>query len=78
MQNKRELTFGEKLVGVNSNPCEFPSVTGSKQLFAAAIDQLNDLRETTTTPEQKRLCSVAITQIQDALMWSDKAYTWRD
>lgn len=62
MQNKRELT----------------SVTGCKQLFAAAIDQLNDLREKTNSPEQKRLCSVAITQIQDAQMWAVKAYTWRD
>ena len=78
MQNKRELTFGEKSVGVNFNPSELPSVTESKQLFAAAIDQLNDLRETTTSSEQERLCSVAITQIQNAQMWTVKAYTWRD
>jgi len=39
---------------------------------------MNDLRNTSTSQEQKRLASVAITQAQDAQMWATKAITWKD
>jgi len=39
---------------------------------------MNDLRNSSTSGEQKRLCSVAITEMQTAQMWAVKALTWKD
>ena len=30
------------------------------------------------SPEQKRLCSITITELQGAQMWAVKAATWKD
>lgn len=74
---ERELTFGEKAVGLNFNPSKENAVDQCKQRFAESIDQLNDLRNSTDNGEVKRLCSVAITEVQSAQMWSVKAITWK-
>lgn len=76
--NNDPLTFGQKAVGLNFNPSGDDAVGKVKQKFADAIDQLNDLRNTTTNSEVKRMCSVAITESQTAQMWAVKAITWRD
>lgn len=39
---------------------------------------MNDLRAISDSQEQKRLCSVAITELQTAQMWSVKSLTWKD
>ena len=44
MNTQRELTFGEKAVGLTLNPGFNPAVDGCKRTFAAVIDQMNDLR----------------------------------
>lgn len=72
-----EQTFGEKAVGLTFNPSQMSEVSLIKQNFADAIDKLNYLRETTTDPEVKRMCSVAITESQTAQMWAVKAITWK-
>ena len=72
------LTFGQKAVGLSFNPSNDDSVSKAKQRFADIIDQLNDLRGTTTSGEVKRMCSVAITEAQTAQMWAVKAITWKD
>jgi hypothetical protein len=77
--DQRPLTFGEKAVGLNFNPGGNLAVDECKKTFAKAIDQMNDLRnDPITTPEAKRLASVAITELQGAQMWAVKAITWRD
>ena len=73
-----ELTFGQKAVGLNFNPSGEDAVGQCKQKFADAIDQLNELRNSTTSGEVKRLASVAITETQSAQMWAVKAITWKD
>jgi len=73
-----ELTFGQKAVGLNFNPSGDDAVGQCKQKFADAIDQLNDLRNSSTSGEFKRLASVAITETQSAQMWAVKAITWKD
>lgn len=73
-----ELTYGEKLVGLTFNPGGDPNVYACKKDFASIIDNLARLREQSTSPEQKRHLSVAITQIQDAQMRSVKALTRKD
>lgn len=72
-------TFGEKAVGLTFNPSGDDNVNTAKTDYAKIIDQMNDLRnDPSTSPEQKRLASVAITEAQGAQMWAVKALTWRD
>lgn len=79
MADERALTFGEKAVGLTFNPSGDLLVNQVKNVFAAAIDQMNDFRHLpTTSPEQKRLASIAITEAQGAQMWAVKAATWRN
>ena len=40
----RELTFGEKAVGLTFNPSNHEQVQAIKEAFAKAIDLLNDYR----------------------------------
>lgn len=76
-QGSRELTYGERAVGITFNPSKFPAVDDCKAIVAAFIDQMHELRSTTTDPEVKRMCSVAITDAQAAQMWAVKAITWK-
>ena len=71
-------TYGQKAVGLSFNPSADDAVAKCKQIFADAIDQMNDLRATSASPEAKRLCSIAITEAQAAQMWAVKAVTWKD
>jgi len=73
----RELTFGEKAVGLTFNPSWDGKVNAIKVLSAQLIDLLNEVRWEQRS-EQARLCSVAITEIQTAQMWAVKAVTWKD
>lgn len=73
---ERELTFGEKAVGLSFNPSGDADVVTLKKAYAGVIDQLNTIRENDQNPEVKRLCSVAITEAQGAQMWAVKAVTW--
>ncbi|NID09401.1 Acb2/Tad1 domain-containing protein [Fibrivirga algicola] len=73
-----EQTFGQKAVGLSFNPSNSDAVGQCKQGFADRIDEMNNLRNSSTSGEQKRLCSVAITELQTAQMWAVKALTWKD
>lgn len=72
-----EQTFGQKAVGTSFNPSGDDAVARCKAQFAACIDTMNDLRNSTTDTEVKRMASVAITEAQTAQMWAVKAITWR-
>lgn len=76
--NSREPTFGERAVGLTFNPSKDALVDDIKRQFATAIDELNALRNRSSDPEVKRMCSVAITDAQSAQMWGVKALTYRD
>lgn len=71
------MTYGEKAVGVSSNPSSNPDVDHVKRLYAEIIDICNDLRTSAGHGEQARLFSVAITEAQTAQMWAVKAMTWQ-
>jgi hypothetical protein len=73
----REVTFGERAVGLSFNPSGNDAVHDCKAEFARVIDRMDYLRQTTEDPEVKRMCSVAITEAQTAQMWAVKALTWR-
>lgn len=76
----RELTFGEKAVGLTFNPSNNPEVTKVKKLYAEIIDGLNEMRtphsNSVVANEMNRLLSIAITEAQGAQMWAVKAITW--
>ena len=46
-----------------------------KKNIATAIDQLNDLREKTKSPDKKQLYSITITKLQGAQRWAVKVLT---
>jgi hypothetical protein len=71
-------TFGQKAVGLSFNPSNDDAVSKCKQIFADAIDQMNELRKTTESSEVVRMASVAITEAQTAQMWAVKAINWKD
>lgn len=73
----RELTFGEKAVGLTFNPSGDSDVYSCKVEYARVIDRMNDLRAGTDNADVKRMCSLAITDAQTAQMWAVKALTWR-
>lgn len=75
--SERELTYGEKAVGLTFNPSGDSAVTTTKKYFAQIIDDLNSLRSGTDDGEAKRLYSIAITEAQTAQMWAVKAITWK-
>lgn len=74
----RDLTYGEKAVGLRFNPGGDETVNDLKKLYATIIDGLNDHREGAESPEAKRLYSIAITEAQTAQMWAVKAVTWSE
>jgi hypothetical protein len=77
LSDDRELTFGERAVGLTFNPSGDPTVLDLKQKAAAFIDACNTMRNAATDPEVKRQYSIAITEAQTAQMWAVKAATWR-
>ena len=68
-------TYGQKAVGIGFNPSKNEKVQRLKELFAEAIDILNDDRGE-NRDERARLASVAITEAQTAQMWAVKAITF--
>ena len=76
-QEQRELTYGEKAVGLTFNPSNDDAVSACKAAFAIIINQMNDLRNSTDNAEIKRMVSIAITEAQTSQMWAVKAITWK-
>lgn len=75
---EREVTFGEKAVGLTFNPGGNSDVDAIKRAFAAEIDRMDELRRTANAAgksEQARYASIAITELQTAQMWAVKAVT---
>jgi hypothetical protein len=72
----RDLTFGERAVGLTFNPSKNPQVDEIKRMYAASIDFLNELRTANSDAEVKRMLSLAITKDQEAQMWAVKGLTW--
>ena len=74
---ERELTFGEKAVGLSFNPSGDENVHAIKQLYANVIDRLHTLRGEERS-ERAALLTIAIREAQSAQMWAVKAITWKE
>jgi len=73
----REMTFGEKAVGLTFNPSGDEKVEIMKKSYACVIDNLDSMKDEGRS-EKNRLISIAITEAQAAQMWAVKALTWKD
>ena len=68
----RQLTFGEKAVGITFNPGKNEKVESIKRRYADLIDELESYRNPQNQerhPEISRMLSVAITEAQTSQMW---------
>ena len=74
----KELSYGEKAVGITFNPGGDEQVNEVKKLYAQIIDLLNSLPVQTGPSERLRLIKIAITEAQGAQMWAVKGITWKD
>ena len=75
---QRELSFGEKAVGVTFNPSGDEKVTKVKQLYAEIIDLLTDGDlDNGATGLKGRILGRAINDAMGAQMWVVKAITWK-
>lgn len=77
-EETRTLTFGEKAVGLTFNPSGDEHVISAKRAYAAIIDNLNDMRNSSTSADAKRHYSLAITYAEDSQMRAVRAITWKD
>lgn len=73
---ERELSYGEKAVGLTFNPSGDEKVQEVKELYAKIIDLCNGMI-TSESGEKNRLLKVAITEAQTAQMWAVKGVTWK-
>jgi len=76
----KELTYGEKAVGLTFNPSNDPKVQEVKELYAKIIDIIiNNAYPTEEgkTTEMQALSTEAIRQAQTAQMWAVKAITYQ-
>lgn len=71
-------TFGEAYVGVKFNPSGLGEVGHVKNKFANVIDQLHNLRRSSTSAMKNELCGDAIKAAGIAQMLAVKAITWED
>jgi hypothetical protein len=76
-QVQRELSYGEKAVGLTFNPSNDAKVDEVKALYAKIIDLCDVMRKEAGPGEKGRLLSVAITEAQSAQMWAVKGITWK-
>lgn len=82
-ETNRELTFGEKAVGLKFNPGGNAKVNEIKEAYAKVIDLSNDAivelfeqDDDGSRGEKVRMHKIAITEAQTAQMWAVKAATW--
>lgn len=78
---QRELTFGERAVGLTFNPSNDPRVQEIKETYAKIIDCMNAEQATALNNGENgkaRLYAIAITEAQTAQMWAVKALTWKE
>jgi hypothetical protein len=71
----RQLTVGERRVGLTFIPGDSPQANELKQLAAEFIDLCQHLRAPWATDTEQRLWALAETHIEEAAMWAVKAAT---
>lgn len=76
---ERELTYGEKAVGITFNPSGNSDVDDIKQHAAAIINILDRNRKKVINPSEKgAVLTHAIREVMGAQMWAVKGVTLPD
>lgn len=76
---QRELSFGEKAVGLTFNPSGDEKVAKLKKLYAEIIDTLSDGNlDNGASGLGGRILGRAINEAMSAQMWAVKAVTWKE
>lgn len=74
----KDLTFGDKMVGLDFNPSKNEKVALIKGYYAAIIDLLNDFRLNSVIDENvDGMTDIAIKEAMTAQMWAVKAVTFK-
>ncbi len=74
----REMTYGEKAVGLTFNPSNDPKVQKVKELYAEIIDLLaKENPNNGDTSLKGRILGRAINDAMGAQMWAVKAITYQ-
>ena len=74
----REMTYGEKAVGLTFNPGGNPKVDEVKKLYAQIIDLLAEENPVNSETSLKgRILGRAINEAMGAQMWAVKAITYQ-
>lgn len=77
-QDQRELTFGEKLVGLTFNPSNDPKVQKAKVLCAELADLLKEhISAKETSPLEQSLYNHSVGEILNAQMNVVKVLTFK-
>lgn len=78
MEQTREMTYGEKAVGLTFNPGGNQRVTEIKHACAFLIDLLSkECVAEGVTIEKQAILSQAIRELQTAQMWAVKGVTYQ-
>lgn len=80
-EHKNGLTLGFRIVYNVEDPKKIPLqpddiVDVNKFKIAEMINQMDELRAETDSPDRKRLCSIAISKLEEACMFIVKAYKY--
>lgn len=73
---KAELTYGQKLVGLNFNPSNDPTVQDLKEKAAAFLDAIHDVPSEQINVTKQTFLKKAVEDIISAQMFAVKAATW--
>lgn len=76
-QNMREMTYGEKAVGLTFNPSGDAKVQEVKELYAKIIDILAEEKSKPCTESKTSAFDIAIMHAQTAQMWAVKGITYK-
>ena len=74
---QRQLTNGEKAMGIIFNPGGHEDVNTVKRMCADLYDKIEELRSKANSGGASRYYSIAITHLEIAQMEAVKAITWQ-
>lgn len=76
-KESKELTPGQRAIGVSFNPSKDPFVDEIKQDYAAIWDKLDEKQKTAGQGDKGRRYAIAKTYLEDSKMRAVEAITWQ-
>ena len=76
-ENQRELTYGEKAVGIDFNPSKDETVARVKATFAELIDLVEGRRTPNDDRFKNTMITTTVSTLVTAQMFVVKVVTWK-